>query len=72
MISHFVSNIRLPVLPQGLHIMADQGFRHQDPVIVLPRANQPAISADMRRYVMSYSNLQKIKSRVYHVIDNLF
>ena len=30
------SNVPLPVLPQGLQIMADQGFAHQPPVIVLP------------------------------------
>ena len=42
-------NINLPVLPQGLQIMADQGFENRHPVIVLPRANQPQIPAVMRR-----------------------
>ena len=46
----FTSDITLPVLPQGLQIMADQGFEHNDPVIVLPRANQPQLSRLMRRY----------------------
>ena len=45
----FIRNIQLPVLPQGLQIMADQGFAHQPPVIVLPRANQPALTAEMRK-----------------------
>ena len=32
----FYSHVNLPVLPQGLQIMADQGFEHNLPVIVLP------------------------------------
>ena len=40
----------LPVLPDGLQIMADQGFEHHHPVIVLPRANQPQLTPLMRRY----------------------
>ena len=39
----------LPVLSQGLQIMADQGFEHQHPVIVLPWRNQPQIPRIMRR-----------------------
>ena len=46
-------NINLPVLPAGLQIMADQGFEHRHPVIVLPRANQPQIPALMRRSVIT-------------------
>ena len=42
--------INIPVLPQGLQIMADQGFQNLAPVIVLPRRNQPAIAANVRRY----------------------
>ena len=45
------SNVNLPMLPQGLQIMADQGFEHRLPIIVLPRANQPQLPAVMRRYV---------------------
>ena len=30
--------------------MADQGFAHNLPVIVLPQANQPQIPRIMRRY----------------------
>ena len=31
--------------------MADQGFDHSNPVIVLPHANQPQLTALMRRYL---------------------
>ena len=34
------SHIGLPPLPQGLQIMADQGFQHRLPVLVLPKTNQ--------------------------------
>ena len=43
------SQINLPVLPAGLQIMADQGFQNRNPVLVLPRFNQPGIPPDMRR-----------------------
>ena len=43
-------NVHMPVLPQGLQIMADQGFAHGLPVIVLPRHNQAPIPVGMRRY----------------------
>ena len=43
------SNINLPVLPAGLQIMADQGFEHQLPVIVIPKGNQQPIPEIMRR-----------------------
>ena len=46
----FCRQINLPMLPQGLQIMADQGFHNRPPVIVLPRFNQPNIPAQMRRY----------------------
>ena len=39
----------MPVLPAGLQILADQGFEHRLPIIVLPRANQPQVPANMRR-----------------------
>ena len=39
-------------MPQGLQIMADQGFEHRLPVIVLPRANQPQIAKIMRRFAL--------------------
>ena len=42
-------NVNVPVLPQGLHIMADQGFQHRLPVMVIPHQNQPQIPAPMRR-----------------------
>ena len=51
---YFCSHVHLPVLPQGLQIMADQGFEHRLQVIVLPKANQPQISHQMRRFVFSY------------------
>ena len=41
--------INIPVLPAGLQIMADQGFRNRHPVIVLPRFNQAAVAANVRR-----------------------
>ena len=44
------SQIQLPVLPAGLQIMADQGFRNTHPLIVLPRHNQPQLPRHMRRY----------------------
>ena len=47
------SQIQLPVLPAGLQIMADQGFRNRNPIIVLPRFSQPAIHPDIRRYLTS-------------------
>ena len=48
-------NVNLPVLPAGLQIMADQGFDHCNPIIVLPRANQPQVSQIMRRSVFWYA-----------------
>ena len=45
-----LNNVNVPVLPQGLQIMADQGFRHALPVIVLPRRNQAQVPAMMRRW----------------------
>ena len=50
-IVNYVRNITIPVLPQGLQIMADQGFRHQPPIIVLPKANRPVFTAEMCKYV---------------------
>ena len=44
------SHINLPVLPAGLQIMADQGFEHQLPILVLPKANQVQIPKIMRRW----------------------
>ena len=44
-------NVNLPVLPAGLQIMADQGFEHRLPVIVLPHANQPQLPPMMRRWL---------------------
>ena len=43
------SNIVLPVLPRALQIMADQGFEHNLPVLVLPKANQAQVSKMMHR-----------------------
>ena len=54
---HFHRDISLPVLPQGLQIMANQGFDHEHPVIVLPRANQPQLTKIMRRYNFSYLDI---------------
>ena len=34
-------------------IMADQGFEHRHPVIVLPHRNQPQVPAAMRRFFLS-------------------
>ena len=45
------SNITLPVLPNGLQLMADQGFEHRLPIIVLPKANQQQVPAVMRTWV---------------------
>ena len=47
----YVRNITIPVLPQGIQIMADQGFRYQPAIIVLPKANRPAFTPEMRKYV---------------------
>ena len=44
-------NVNIPVLPQGLTILADQGFKHQLPVLVLPCQNQPQLPAAMRRFM---------------------
>ena len=30
--------------------MADQGFEHRHPIVVLPRANQPQVNRIIRRY----------------------
>ena len=46
-----VRNVNLPVLPAGLQIMADQGFEHRHPILVLPWANQPQVARIMRRRV---------------------
>ena len=43
------STMALPVLPPGLQIMADQGFEHNNPIIVLPRANQRQLNPVIRR-----------------------
>ena len=51
LIQNVFSHIHLPVLPHGLQIMADQGFAHNPPVIVLPRANQPQLTRRMWRYI---------------------
>ena len=53
----FHKYINLPVLPQGLQIMADQGFEHRLPVMVLPRANQPQIAEIMRRFGLLNMNI---------------
>ena len=47
--SNCFGNVHLPVLPQGLQILADQGFQHNPPVIVIPCQNQPQIPTGMRR-----------------------
>ena len=51
-------NVPMPVLPQGLQIMADQGFPHGLPVLVLPRHNQAPIPAGMRRCLNFWQILQ--------------
>ena len=45
----FCRLIRLPVLPNGLQIMADPGFPNRRPLLVMPKRNDPRISDDMRR-----------------------
>ena len=45
-----IRNIHLPVLPPGLRIMADQGFEHRLPVLVMPHANQPQLPRNMCRF----------------------
>ena len=54
----YFSNINLPVLPPGLQILADQGFEHNPPVLVLPRANQQPVPAILRQYVTCTLNYQ--------------
>ena len=39
----YLRNINVPPLPPGMQIMADQGFEHHAPVIVMPHANQPQL-----------------------------
>ena len=65
------SHINLPVLPQGLQIMADQGFEHNFPVLVLPQANQPQISKDICRYVPIPSTFQHQHSYLYYFVTSV-
>ena len=60
------------MLPQGLQIMADQGFEHNFPVLVLPWANQPQISKDMRRYVPMPSTFQHQHSYLYYFVGSVY
>ena len=48
---YFNSHIRLPVLPNGLQIMADQGFANIRPLLVMPRAQYPGVDEIMRELV---------------------
>ena len=51
-ISFLNSNIVLPVIPNGLQIMADQGFPRMNPLLIPARNNRNNLPARIRRLVM--------------------
>ena len=48
---HCCSHINLPVLPQGLRIMADKGFANVSPLLLPVRAGRQALPKRMRRWM---------------------
>ena len=50
MIFLYCRHVNLPVLPNGLHIMADQGFVRTGNVLVLPRNHRNIFPRALRRY----------------------
>ena len=46
---HNYRYVHIPVLPQGLQIMADLGFANRHPLLVSTRANIPNVPEHMKK-----------------------
>ena len=54
----FSSHINIPLLPDGLRIMADQGFKYAKPLLITPNKNV-RLPENLRKYVNTCKFVQR-------------
>ena len=62
-------NVNIPVLPQGLKIMADPGFQYMNPLIVLPRPAHFPLADDLR---LAFKSRRSMIERCFGIIKKSY